>query len=90
MTSVLSVFGLQSHLSHCACVVIRSAMPPGSPRVRSAATVSCCCAPQAQHLYLRNVHYLVKDGEAFIIDESTGRASNSRWIDGIHQVSTEH
>ena len=42
---------------------------------------------QAQHLYLRNIHYLVRGGAAVIIDESTGRASlNSRWTDGIHQA----
>ena len=41
---------------------------------------------QAQHLYLKNVHYLVKEGEALIVDESTGRATKARWSEGLHQV----
>ncbi len=42
---------------------------------------------QAQHLYLRDVHYLVRGNAAVIIDESTGRANlQSRWMEGIHQA----
>ena len=42
---------------------------------------------QAQHLYIKDVHYLVKGTVAVIIDESTGRAAaQARWIDGIHQA----
>ena len=42
---------------------------------------------QAQHLYVKDVHYLVKGTVAVIIDESTGRAAaQARWIEGIHQV----
>ena len=43
---------------------------------------------QAQHLYLRDIHYLVRGNAAVIIDESTGRANmQSRWMEGIHQAS---
>ena len=46
-----------------------------------------CFGEQAQHLYLRDVHYLVKGNKAVIIDESTGRTSlHSRWVEGIHQA----
>jgi preprotein translocase subunit SecA len=42
---------------------------------------------QAQHLYMKDVHYLVKGTVAVIIDESTGRAAaQARWVDGIHQA----
>ncbi len=36
--------------------------------------------------FLRDQHYVVKDGEIVIVDESTGRLAEGRkWRDGIHQ-----
>lgn len=41
----------------------------------------------AQHLYLRDQHYVVKDGEIMIVDEFTGRLMPDRsWRDGLHQA----
>lgn len=44
-------------------------------------------ALRARWLYERNVHYIVRDGEARIIDAATGRIiPMSRWTDGLHQA----
>lgn len=41
----------------------------------------------AQHLMLRDEHYLVRDGRAEIIDEYTGRILPDRtWNDGLHEL----
>ena len=44
----------------------------------------------ALHLYERDVHYMVDDGEVNIIDENTGRAMPDRsWEAGLHQMIEE-
>eukprot|EP00899_Mesostigma_viride_P008270 jgi/Mesvir1/17444/Mv08720-RA.2 len=44
-------------------------------------------AIKAKELYERDVHYIVRDGQAQIVDESTGRVMPSRrWSDNIHQA----
>ena len=44
----------------------------------------------ALHLYERDVHYMVQDGEVNIIDENTGRAMPDRsWEAGLHQMIEE-
>jgi len=44
-------------------------------------------ALRAHHLYERDVHYVVKDGEVVIVDEFTGRLMpGRRWSDGLHQA----
>ncbi|GHS94895.1 protein translocase subunit SecA [Planctomycetales bacterium] len=44
-------------------------------------------ALKAHSLYKRDVHYLVKDGQVFIVDEFTGRVlEGRRWSDGLHQA----
>lgn len=44
-------------------------------------------ALRARVLYLRDQHYVVRDGEIVIIDEFTGRAQpGRRWADGLHQA----
>src|SRR4051812_38408627 len=44
-------------------------------------------ALRANHLYHRDQHYVVKDGEVIIVDEFTGRLmSGRRWSDGLHQA----
>ena len=43
-------------------------------------------ALRAQHLYHRDQHYVVQNGEIVIVDEFTGRLmSGRRWSDGLHQ-----
>ncbi|NNE06167.1 MAG: preprotein translocase subunit SecA [Xanthomonadales bacterium] len=42
---------------------------------------------RAQHLYSRDVDYIVKDNEVVIVDEFTGRTlAGRRWSEGLHQA----
>jgi len=44
-------------------------------------------ALRAHHLYHRDQHYVVQDGEVVIVDEFTGRLmAGRRWSDGLHQA----
>ena len=44
-------------------------------------------ALRAQHLYHRDQHYVVQNGEIIIVDEFTGRLmTGRRWSDGLHQA----
>ena len=44
-------------------------------------------ALRARHLYHRDQHYVVQEGEIVIVDEFTGRLmSGRRWSDGLHQA----
>jgi preprotein translocase subunit SecA len=44
-------------------------------------------ALRAHHLFHRDQHYVVQDGEVIIVDEFTGRLMHGRrWSDGLHQA----
>ncbi len=44
-------------------------------------------ALRAHHLFHRDQHYVVQDGEVIIVDEFTGRMMHGRrWSDGLHQA----
>jgi preprotein translocase subunit SecA len=44
-------------------------------------------ALRAHHLYHRDQHYVVQNGEIVIVDEFTGRLmTGRRWSDGLHQA----
>ncbi|MEW6465794.1 MAG: preprotein translocase subunit SecA [Pseudomonadota bacterium] len=44
-------------------------------------------ALRAHHLYHRDQHYVVQEGEIVIVDEFTGRLmTGRRWSDGLHQA----
>lgn len=44
-------------------------------------------ALKAHVLFIRDVQYIVQDGEVIIVDEHTGRTMHGRrWSDGIHQA----
>jgi preprotein translocase subunit SecA len=44
-------------------------------------------ALRGNHLYHRDQHYVVQDGEIVIVDEFTGRLmSGRRWSEGLHQA----
>lgn len=46
-----------------------------------------CLALAAQHLFLKDRHYLVRQRQVVIIDETTGRAVPGRiWSRGLHQL----
>ena len=58
--------------------------PWASPRRRQMLVEQALCA---RHLYLRDQHYLVRDGSVQIIDENTGRVMPDRsWEFGLHQM----
>lgn len=43
-------------------------------------------AVKAKELFIKDVHYIVKDNEVIIVDEFTGRIMiGRRWSDGLHQ-----
>jgi preprotein translocase subunit SecA len=44
-------------------------------------------AIKAKELFVKNVNYIVRDGEVTIVDEFTGRVMpGRRWSDGLHQA----
>ncbi|WP_457858121.1 preprotein translocase subunit SecA [Psychrobacter pulmonis] len=44
-------------------------------------------AIRAHHVFVKNVHYIVNDGEVIIVDENTGRTMpGRRWSEGLHQA----
>ncbi len=44
-------------------------------------------AIRAHHIFVKNVHYIVDDGEVIIVDENTGRTMpGRRWSEGLHQA----
>ena len=44
-------------------------------------------AVRAQHLFIRDIHYIIKNEAVVIIDTATGREkANSRWQAGVHQA----
>ena len=44
-------------------------------------------AIRAHHVFVKNVHYIVDDGEVIIVDENTGRTMpGRRWSEGLHQA----
>lgn len=44
-------------------------------------------ALRAHHLFVKNIHYIVNDGEIVIVDENTGRTMpGRRWSEGLHQA----
>ena len=44
-------------------------------------------ALRAKHIYHRDQHYVVQEGEIIIVDEFTGRLmTGRRWSDGLHQA----
>ncbi len=44
-------------------------------------------AIRAHHIFIKNINYIIDDGEVIIIDENTGRAMpGRRWSEGLHQA----
>ncbi len=44
-------------------------------------------AIKAKELFVKDVHYIIRDGEVVIVDEFTGRVmAGRRWGDGLHQA----
>ncbi|WP_230659438.1 preprotein translocase subunit SecA [Psychrobacter sp. I-STPA10] len=44
-------------------------------------------AIRAHHIFVKNIHYIVDEGEVIIVDENTGRTMpGRRWSEGLHQA----
>lgn len=44
-------------------------------------------AIRAHHIFVKNIHYIVQEGEVIIVDENTGRTMpGRRWSEGLHQA----
>ena len=44
-------------------------------------------AIRAHHLFVKNIHYIIDNGEVVIVDENTGRTMpGRRWSEGLHQA----
>ena len=44
-------------------------------------------AIRAHHIFVKNIHYIVDEGEIVIVDENTGRTMpGRRWSEGLHQA----
>lgn len=68
---------------------LEAAATLGDPRLRNRTLREelAVKALSAQHLFERDVHYLVRDGRVVIVDEYTGRTMPDRfWTEGLHQL----
>ncbi len=72
-------------------VLTQAGLLPEGASLYDAANISLMhhvyAALRAQHLYNRDQHYVVQNGEVVIVDEFTGRLmTGRRWSDGLHQA----
>ena len=72
-------------------ILVRIGMLPQSASLYEPAYINLVhhlyAALRAQHLFHRDQHYVVQEGEVVIVDEFTGRLmSGRRWSDGLHQA----
>jgi preprotein translocase subunit SecA len=72
-------------------VLARVGLLPGGASLYEPAYVNLVhhlyAALRAHHLFHRDQHYVVQDGEVIIVDEFTGRLMHGRrWSDGLHQA----
>src|SRR5262249_40597894 len=66
-------------------------LPPGGGSLYEPAYINLfhhlTAALRAHHLFHRDQHYVVQNGEVIIVDEFTGRLMHGRrWSDGLHQA----
>jgi len=72
-------------------ILTQAGLLPAGASLYDAANISLVhhvyAALRANHLYHRDQHYVVQDGEVVIVDEFTGRLmTGRRWSDGLHQA----
>ena len=88
--------GHQVHMSekgfeHAEEILARLKLLPEGGSLYEAQNISLMhhlyAALRGHHLFHRDQHYVVQDGEVVIVDEFTGRLmSGRRWSDGLHQA----
>jgi len=72
-------------------ILARVGMLPGGASLYETAYINLVhqlyAALRAHHLFHRDQHYVVQNGEVIIVDEFTGRLMQGRrWSDGLHQA----
>lgn len=72
-------------------ILTKAGLLPAGASLYDAANITLMhhvyAALRANHLYHRDQHYVVQDGEVIIVDEFTGRLmTGRRWSDGLHQA----
>ena len=77
--------------AHAEQILARISMLPAGASLYEPAYINLVhhlyAALRAHHLFLRDQHYVVQNGEVMIVDEFTGRLMHGRrWSDGLHQA----
>jgi len=85
------VFLTEQGHEHAERLLAESGLLPASASLYDPANITLMhhlnAALRARHLYHRDQHYVVQNGEVVIVDEFTGRLmSGRRWSDGLHQA----
>jgi len=80
----------QGH-EHAEALLTEAGLLPEGANLYDAASITLVhhmhAALRAQTLFLKDQHYVVRDGEVIIVDEFTGRMMpGRRWSDGLHQA----
>ena len=84
------VLSEQGH-EHAEALLAEAGLLPEGTNLYDAASITLVhhmhAALRAQTLFLKDQHYVVRDGDVIIVDEFTGRMMpGRRWSDGLHQA----
>ncbi len=85
------VFLTEAGHENAEAVLAQAGLLPEGASLYDAANIALMhhvyAALRANHLYHRDQHYVVQNGEVVIVDEFTGRLmTGRRWSDGLHQA----
>jgi preprotein translocase subunit SecA len=85
------VFLTEAGHENAEAVLTQAGLLPEGASLYDAANIALMhhvyAALRANHLYHRDQHYVVQNGEVVIVDEFTGRLmTGRRWSDGLHQA----
>jgi len=85
------VFLTEQGHEHAEAILSQAGLLPDGASLYDPANISLVhhlyAALRAHHLFHRDQHYVVQNGEIVIVDEFTGRLmSGRRWSDGLHQA----
>jgi preprotein translocase subunit SecA len=76
---------------HAEQILSQSGLLPQGTSLYDAANITLIhhlyASLKAHHLYVKDQHYVIRDGEIVIVDEFSGRMMpGRRWSDGLHQA----
>jgi preprotein translocase subunit SecA len=85
------VFLTEQGHEHAEAILSQAGLLPDGASLYDPANISLMhhlyAALRAHHLFHRDQHYVVQNGEIVIVDEFTGRLmTGRRWSDGLHQA----